>query len=162
MGISLILKSLSFKMIEVLPSGKFRLAVIPVDLKPLWFLQIRVGVLEAGGRFEELSKRHWEHSMHIHTVFFWLWRTAGSEQRNIFENGLKLLASDPNVISGNIGRPAPTDRYVVDNSYDYGLVLFFENIDAHNAYQVGDAHQTFLKDCADIWSRVQVYDIEKQ
>ncbi|MBX2853977.1 MAG: Dabb family protein [Rhodobacteraceae bacterium] len=97
--------------------------------------------------------------MHIHTAFFWLWRTAPAEQRKIFEDGLNLLASDPNVVNRSIGSPASTNRDVVDNSYDYALVLHFESLDAHNAYQTGEAHQRFLEQCAEMWIRVQVYDI---
>ncbi len=99
--------------------------------------------------------------MHIHTVFFWLWKTLSDEQRRQFEQGLDLLTRDPNVLGRRIGKPATTSRPVIDSSYDYGVVLRFESLAAHNAYQAGKPHQDFLDNCASLWSRVQVYDIEE-
>ena len=98
--------------------------------------------------------------MHIHTVFFWLWKTLSKEQRRQFEQGLDLLTRDPNVLDRRIGTPAATSRPVIDSSYDYGIVLRFESLTAHNAYQTGKPHQDFLKNCGSLWSRVQVYDVE--
>lgn len=98
--------------------------------------------------------------MHIHTVFFWLWKTQSEQQRQQFEQGLDLLTRDPNVLDRRIGKPASTSRHVIDSSFDYGVVLRFESLASHNAYQAGNAHQDFLDSCAPLWSRVQVYDIE--
>ncbi len=99
--------------------------------------------------------------MHIHNVYFWLWKTTGEKQRGQFEQGLDLLTRDPNVLDRYIGRPAMTDREVIDTSYDYGVVLRFENLKTHDAYQAGEPHQRFLETCAALWSRVQVYDIQE-
>ena len=66
--------------------------------------------------------------MHIHTVFFWLWKTAGPEQIRQFENGLDLLTRDPNVLERQIGKPAATGRAVIDSSYDYGVILKFSDL----------------------------------
>jgi len=90
--------------------------------------------------------------MHIHTVFFWLWKTASPTQRERFSAGLNLLTSDPNVMERQIGEPAATRRPVIDNSYDFGVVLKFRDLAAHDAYQSGQAHQTFLDTCASMWS----------
>jgi len=99
--------------------------------------------------------------VHIHTVFFWLLDTLDDEQRMQFENGLDLLTRDPNVLDRRIGKPASTDRPVIVTSYDYGIVLRFGNLAAHDKYQSGREHQTFLDTCAHMWSRVQVYDIDE-
>ncbi|MEO1162059.1 MAG: Dabb family protein, partial [Pseudomonadota bacterium] len=96
----------------------------------------------------------------IHTVFFWLWKTTGPEQIRQFESGLDLLTRDPNVLERQIGKPAATDRAVIDSSYDYAAVLKFSDLAGHDAYQAGEAHQLFLEACASLWSKVQVYDIE--
>lgn len=99
--------------------------------------------------------------MHVHTVFFWLWKTISIEERTRFEHGLDLLTRDPNVRDRRIGKPAGTKRDVIDSSYDYGVVLRFEDLAAHDAYQAGHAHQVFLETCADLWSRVRVFDIDE-
>jgi hypothetical protein len=98
--------------------------------------------------------------MHIHTVFFWLWKTCSPEQVRQFENGLDLLTRDANVLERQIGKPAATIRAVIDSSYDYGVILKFSDLASHDAYQAGPSHQVFLETCAHLWSRVQVYDIE--
>ncbi|MGH1483914.1 MAG: Dabb family protein [Geminicoccales bacterium] len=99
--------------------------------------------------------------MHSHTVFFWLWKTISDHERAQFERGLAALTLDPNILDRRIGKPAATDRSVIDTSYDYGMVLRFETLAAHGAYQVGQPHQQFLETCAHMWSRVQVYDIDE-
>lgn len=99
--------------------------------------------------------------MHVHTVFFWLWQTLDTEDRRRFEEGLDLLTRDPNVRDRRIGKPAATNRAVIDSSYDYGVVLRFDTLASHDAYQAGLAHQVFLETCADLWSRVQVFDIDE-
>ncbi|MGI9514513.1 MAG: Dabb family protein [Anderseniella sp.] len=98
--------------------------------------------------------------MHIHTVFFWLWKTTSPEHLRQFENGLDLLTRDPNVLERQIGKPAATNRAVIDSSYDYGVVLKFSDLASHDAYQAGEPHRVFLETCASLWSKVQVFDIE--
>jgi hypothetical protein len=98
--------------------------------------------------------------MHIHTVFFWLRKSASEDERKRLRDGLDLLVSDEHIREPTIGVAAATDRPVIDSSYDYAIILKFDDLAAHDAYQAGAAHQQFLKDCADLWSRVQVYDIE--
>lgn len=99
--------------------------------------------------------------MHVHSVYFWLWKTLDAEKRRQFETGLDLLTHDPNVLTRHIGRPADTNREVIERGYDYGVVLTFESLATHNAYQAGAPHQTFLDTCADMWSRVQVFDVHE-
>ncbi len=98
--------------------------------------------------------------MHIHTVFFWLWKTTSPEQVRQFETGLDLLTRDPNVLERQIGKPAATSRAVIDSSYDYAVILKFSDLASHDAYQAGEPHQLFLETCASLWSKVQVYDIK--
>lgn len=98
--------------------------------------------------------------MHTHTVFFWLWKSASREDREIFKSGLNHLMKDPNVRHCVIGEPARTNREVVDNSYDFGCVVTFDSTQDHNLYQIGQHHEDFLEQCKHLWSRVQVFDIE--
>lgn len=99
--------------------------------------------------------------MHTHTVFFWLIPSTTSGERKQFEEGLRILCSDKNVRDHRVGGPAATNREVVDNTYDYALVLHFESLGAHNAYQTSEAHDRFLNMCRHMWWRVQVYDIDE-
>lgn len=100
--------------------------------------------------------------MHTHIVFFWLWKSINDDERALFEQELKLLISDSNACDSRMGKPAKAPyRNVVDPSYDYGIVVRFENLAAHDNYQSGQTHQRFLEKCAYMWSHVKVYDIDE-
>jgi len=98
--------------------------------------------------------------MHIHNVYFWSTKGLDGQSLTAFEQGLNNLVHDPAVKSGYFGKPADTHRDVVENSYSYGLVLIFNDMAAHDRYQVGEVHQKFIADHAAKWERVVVHDIE--
>lgn len=98
--------------------------------------------------------------MHIHNVYFWLKKDLENEGFHAFEQGLESLTHDPVVKSGYFGKPANTDREVIENSYSYGLVLVFNDLVAHNQYQAGAIHLKFVDDHLSKWARVVVHDIE--
>jgi hypothetical protein len=96
--------------------------------------------------------------MFTHCVFFWLKNGTTPQERATFERGVASLITIPGVLHGHFGVPAPTDRPVIERSYSYGLMVKFENLAAHDAYQVDPIHKEFLKNCSHLWTRVQVYD----
>jgi hypothetical protein len=98
--------------------------------------------------------------MHTHVAFFWLNDGLDEEQHSRFRKGLDLLTKESHVRERSIGQPSATNRDVVDSTYSYAIVLKFEDLVAHNAYQVSDAHQVFADTCFDMIKRVQVYDID--
>jgi hypothetical protein len=98
--------------------------------------------------------------MHIHNVYFWLKSGLDDEAKTSFEDGLNSLCNDPNAESGHFGKPADTHRDVVENSYNYSLVLFFEDLPAHDRYQTSPVHNIFIDAHLSKWERVVVYDIE--
>ena len=100
--------------------------------------------------------------MFIHNVFFWLKPGLGDEDVALFAQGLDTLTHDPAAKGGHYGRPAATERGVVDNSYTFGLVVIFEDLAGHDAYQEGAVHLDFLAAHAEKWERVLVYDVETQ
>ncbi|MDX1470979.1 MAG: Dabb family protein, partial [Flavobacteriaceae bacterium] len=66
----------------------------------------------------------------------------------------------PYIISYHIGTPAGTPREVVDNSYDYCLIVNFKDKEAHDNYQEEDAHQVLRDETAGLWSKLQIYDTQ--
>lgn len=94
----------------------------------------------------------------IHTVYFWLKEGTTDEQKEAFERGMESLREVASVRALHFGPPAMTPRDVVDNSYDYGLTMFFEDAAGQDAYQVDAIHEKLIEDHRDIWERVQVYD----
>jgi hypothetical protein len=94
----------------------------------------------------------------VHTVFFWMQDSLSEENRQVFLEGLERLKTIETVQHGMVGTPAGTPRDVVDNSYDYALILHFADVAGQDAYQVDPIHQDFVAASQGFWERVQVYD----
>lgn len=94
-----------------------------------------------------------------HMVFFWLKEPGNQQHRDQFEKSLKkFIHSTEYALGSHIGVPAMTPRDVVDNSYTYNLVVTFKSKEDQDAYQAEQVHHDFIKECKDLWERVQVYD----
>ena len=100
--------------------------------------------------------------MHSHQVFFYLNEDLSTSALLKFEEGLETLINIPLVLSGYYGKPANTNRAVVDNAYSYSLTLIFKDIADHNLYQAHQIHQVFVDQNANKWIRVLVFDVEIQ
>ena len=98
--------------------------------------------------------------MHTHTVFFWLNDGLSSDAISDFEKGLESLIMIPLVKQGFFGKPADTNRSIVERSYSYGLTLQFESIIEHDLYQTDPTHQEFVTNHSGKWKRVLIYDLE--
>jgi hypothetical protein len=96
--------------------------------------------------------------MFTHCVFFWLKPEVTAQDRAKFERGVASLTRIAGVVHGSFGVPAATDRPVVERSYSYGLMVKFENLAGHDAYQIDPIHQEFLATCSQLWNQVKVYD----
>jgi len=94
----------------------------------------------------------------VHSVFFYLKEDLTEAERSAFLEGVKSLGDIEYVKQFDLGVPAGTPRDVVDSSYDYNLILRFEDADAQNAYQEAPIHTAFVEAHSDKWTRVQVYD----
>jgi hypothetical protein len=95
----------------------------------------------------------------IHNVFFWLKADMTPEQTRVFETSLATLGEIGTVQQMVIGTPAGTPRQVVDNTYDYALIVHFEDASGHDAYQTDQIHLDFLDACERYIDRVQIYDV---
>ena len=98
--------------------------------------------------------------MFVHHVFFWLKEGLNEEEIQVFEKSVFSLLKIEHVKTGDVGKPAPTDRPVIDRSYSYSLLLIFEDKAAHDAYQPHPVHQQFVDSCSHLWSKVLIYDSE--
>lgn len=95
-----------------------------------------------------------------HIVVFWLKPDCIEEGRAKL---LQAARSELGLIDGvrnlGAGSPIPTDRKVVDTSYQVALTMQFENDAALQAYQSHPVHQKFLKECVQPFvDRILVYD----
>jgi hypothetical protein len=96
--------------------------------------------------------------MFIHAVYFWLRPDLSSAERDKFADGLRSLLAIEHVRDGYIGRPAPTDRPVIERGYSRALVLVFPNQAAHDAYQTHPVHDRFREGCGGFWTTLRIYD----
>ena len=98
--------------------------------------------------------------MVLHSVYFWLNKGLSAEDIDRFVHGAKSLIDIESVASGYVGKPASTEsRPIIDESYDYSLIVLFDDIESHDAYQAHPIHDAF-RELAHLWDRVQIYDTE--
>jgi len=94
-----------------------------------------------------------------HVVYFWLKQPLTPENDQKFLNNLKTFIEGVDVIKSKyIGKPADTDRPVIDSSYNYCINLGFKSKKEHDIYQDHPLHKKFIKDSEDLWEKVLVYD----
>jgi hypothetical protein len=98
--------------------------------------------------------------MFVHHVFFWLKAELTEADQAQFEKGVSSLLSIEHVKMGDVGKPAPTDRPVIERTYTFSLLLVFKDKEAHDAYQPHPVHKAFVESCSHLWDRVLIYDSE--
>lgn len=97
--------------------------------------------------------------MFVHSVYFWLKRDMRPDAVPEFESDLKALQEIETVKAFYTGSPAPTDRPIIDQTYDYALILVFENKADHDTYQTHPLHDTFVANNSQYFLKVQIYDV---
>jgi hypothetical protein len=93
-----------------------------------------------------------------HHVLFWLKADTPEDQKAAFRKGLESLEKIETVTNFHVGTPAPIERAVVDITYTFSLVLFFEDLAGHDVYQVHALHQAFLEEFRGLFEKVVIYD----
>lgn len=96
--------------------------------------------------------------MIAHHVLFWLKADTTAEQKAAFRKGLESLEKIEVVKTFHVGVPAPIERAVVDTTYTFSLILFFEDLAAHDVYQVHAIHKAFLDEFRSLFEKVIIYD----
>ena len=97
-------------------------------------------------------------NMFIHHVYFWLQNPSSEEDRLKLVEGLEKLSKVKTIKMFHIGKPADTNREVIDRSYAVSWMLIFENKEDQDSYQVDPVHLKFIDECKHLWSKVIVYD----
>lgn len=94
-----------------------------------------------------------------HHVFFWLKNRDSKEDLNKLIEGLNTLRKIETIKKLYIGVPASTEkRDVVDNSYQVSELMFFDDVEGQNVYQVHPLHKKFVENYSHLWEKVLVYD----
>lgn len=97
----------------------------------------------------------------IHHVYFWLHKPESKEDLTSLVKGLEALSKIDYIRFSHIGKPADTNRDVIDTSYSVSWLLFFNNKDEEERYQKDPVHLKFVEDCKHLWKKVVVYDTVK-
>ena len=98
--------------------------------------------------------------MFVHSVYFWLKPELTTEERAAFTREIQALREISTVRACIIGPPAASDKPVIDGSYDYGLVLAFEDRAGEEAYLTHPLHRAFADKWRSRWT-VKIYDCEE-
>lgn len=96
----------------------------------------------------------------VHTVFFWLKEPLNETHKAALYAGLSDLAKINLIKTAFIGKPAATDRPVIDNTYSFSITFVFENNTDQMVYQSHPEHLLFIEKCQHLWETVKVYDAE--
>ena len=94
----------------------------------------------------------------IHHVFFWLKEPANEVSKMQLIEGLQKLSAVATITSFHIGKPATTNRGVIDVTYSISWLLTFATAADQDSYQVDPIHLNFVKECSHLWEKVVVYD----
>ena len=104
------------------------------------------------------EKKSMKKNMFIHHVYFWLKNPENTEDFQKLVKGLEALAKVNTIKMFHIGKPADTNREVIDRSYTVSWMLVFDNAADQASYQTDPIHLKFIADCSMLWSKVVVYD----
>lgn len=94
----------------------------------------------------------------VHHVFFWLKEPDNELSKQQLTEGLQKLTKVSAIKSFHIGKPAATNRNVIDTTYSISWLLIFDSAADQDSYQVNPIHLNFVKECAHLWDKVVVYD----
>lgn len=94
----------------------------------------------------------------VHHVYFWLKNPGSQEDLEKLREGLRKLSKISNIRMAHIGKPADTNREVIENSYAVSWLTIFDNKEEEEKYQVDSIHLEFVETCSPLWEKVVVYD----
>lgn len=95
-----------------------------------------------------------------HVVLIWLKHKGNAQERaKIIATAKEFRTNIPGILAMSVGEPLPSDRPVVDSSFDVGLVIRFESKEALAAYEKHPAHVKAVEDTLKpLAGKLQVYD----
>lgn len=94
----------------------------------------------------------------IHHVYFWLKNADSKADRDKLVEGLTKLSKVTTIQNFHIGKPAATNRDVIETGYAISWFTQFANAKDQERYQTDPVHLKFIEECSHLWSKVIVYD----
>lgn len=96
----------------------------------------------------------------IHSVYIWFNDDVTQEQLAQMYADTEKLREIEVVKALYTGVPAATDRPIVERSYDYAIIVHFEDLAGHDTYQKHPIHLKLLEDHSSLWEKVMITDVE--
>lgn len=95
----------------------------------------------------------------IHVVNFWLKEDISEKDKKDFVGFFEELRKIETIKTLNYGVPAPTNkRAVVDNSFDYTLIVTFKDLKDIGIYETHPIHLKAIEKYKHFWTKVMVKD----
>ncbi len=99
--------------------------------------------------------------MFSHVVIFWTDPANPKAAEELIAGAKKYLAPIPGIVHFHVGRMTPSQRPVVDQSYQVALNVVFDGKQSQDNYQVHPLHVDFVeKVFKPVCKKVVVYDFE--
>jgi hypothetical protein len=94
----------------------------------------------------------------VHHVLFYMHRPDNEADRAKLLEGLQKMTAIPSVRYAHIGTPAATNRAVIERTYAFSWLCFFDSPADEEAYQNDPIHDDFRNNYASLWEKVVIYD----
>ncbi len=96
-----------------------------------------------------------------HIIIIWLKEPGNTQAQDKIIKASEKLKTIPGVITLRSGKAVPSQRKIVDSSYDVALIISFINKAALDAYLVHPVHLNLLeKTMKPLIERIRVYDLK--
>ena len=98
-----------------------------------------------------------------HVVMVWLKNPGNEQQRTEFIKASEQLNDLPGIVNRHVGVVLPSERIVVDDSFDVAVTVTLESKAALQAYLNNPKHKKILKEkIKPLTNRVVIYDFISQ
>lgn len=100
-------------------------------------------------------------AQHIeHVVLCWLKDHGNEMQRQQVIAESQKFAEIPGVLQVRVGEALPSDRAIVDDSFDVGVIMSFGSVEDMNRYIAHESHVRIVKEkLMPLLAKIVVYDI---
>jgi hypothetical protein len=121
-------------------------------------LSAAAAVILGFSSFQQPSVKKELKNIFIHHVYFWLKNADSKADRDKLVEGLTKLSKVTTIQNFHIGKPADTNRDVIETGYAISWFTQFANAKDQERYQTDPVHLKFIEECSHLWSKVVVYD----
>lgn len=116
--------------------------------------------LTTSGAYQSIAEQSREPPL-SHVVLVWLKEPGNHVAINRITEASHGFKAVPGVLSVQVGKPAPSERPIVDDSFDLGIIISFPDKAAMNRYLTHPIHRDAVHDIIKPLTRkILVYDIQ--